>query len=296
MEKIFRIVFLSVLLFGGIHARAQEKQSSDSTATDVRGSCVPVISLAEDSLAYQAGEHLKFTVHYSWGVINSDVGVATVDLDTLRINGEKVFHCAVYGKTVSWYDLLFKVREDFQAWFSTDGIVPLKFTRNTREGRYRAMNTYNYMWDMPEPVIAADVFTSSSGQRYVQLPLDHCTYDLPALFFMARNMDFDAVAPGVRYPMTFAIDDDVYNVYFILLGRETRKIKGLGTVKTIKFAAKLLAGEVFTGEEDMIIWISDDDNRIPLMFEAPILVGTASGRLAEYSGLKHPFTALVSKR
>lgn len=296
MEKIFRIVFLSVLLFGGIHARAQEKQSSDSTATDMRGSCVPVISLAEDSLAYQAGEHLKFTVHYSWGVINSDVGVATVDLDTLRINGEKVFHCAVYGKTVSWYDLLFKVREDFQAWFSADGIVPLKFTRNTREGRYRAMNTYNYMWDMPEPVIAADVFTSSSGQRYVQLPLDHCTYDLPALFFMARNMDFDAVAPGVRYPMTFAIDDDVYNVYFILLGRETKKIKGLGTVKTIKFAAKLLAGEVFTGEEDMIIWISDDDNRIPLMFEAPILVGTASGRLAEYSGLKHPFTALVSKR
>lgn len=296
MERIFRIVFLSVLLFGGIHARAQEKQSSGSTATDVRGSCVPVISLAEDSLAYQAGEHLKFTVHYSWGVINSDVGVATVDLDTLRINGEKVFHCAVYGKTVSWYDLLFKVREDFQAWFSADGIVPLKFTRNTREGRYRAKNTYTYMWDMPEPLIAADVFTSSSGQRYVQLPLDHCTYDLPALFFMARNMDFDAVAPGVRYPMTFAIDDDVYNVYFILLGRETRKIKGLGTVKTIKFAAKLLAGEVFTGEEDMIIWISDDDNRIPLMFEAPILVGTASGRLAEYSGLKHPFTALVSKR
>ena len=296
MKKIFRILFLSALLLEGIHARAQEKQSSGSSEADMRGSCVPVISLAEDSLAYQAGEHLKFTVHYSWGVINSDVGVATVDLDTLRINGEKVFHCAVYGKTVSWYDLLFKVREDFQAWFSADGIVPLKFTRNTREGRYRAMNTYNYMWDMPEPVIAADVFTSSSGQRYVQLPLDHCTYDLPALFFMARNMDFDAVAPGVRYPMTFAIDDDVYNVYFILLGRETRKIKGLGTVKTIKFAAKLLAGEVFTGEEDMIIWISDDDNRIPLMFEAPILVGTASGRLAEYSGLKHPFTALVSKR
>ena len=146
MKKIFRILFLSALLLEGIHARAQEKQSSGSSEADMRGRCVPVISLAEDSLAYQAGEHLKFTVHYSWGVINSDVGVATVDLDTLRINGEKVFHCAVYGKTVSWYDLLFKVREDFQAWFSADGIVPLKFTRNTREGRYRAKNTYTYMW------------------------------------------------------------------------------------------------------------------------------------------------------
>ena len=52
---------------------------------------------------------------------------------------------------------------------------------------------------------------------------------------------------------------------------------------------------VFTGEEDMLIWVTDDDNRIPVCFEAPILVGTASGRLAGYSGLKHPFTALVKK-
>ena len=228
-------------------------------------------------------------------MINSDVGVATVDLDTLTMNGRKVFHCAVYGKTIRWYDLIFKVREDFQSWFTADGIVPLKFTRDTREGKYRARNTYAYDWEAPEPYIAADVFSSSSGQRNVQLPLDSCTYDLPALFFLARNMDFDAVTPGVRYPMTFAIDDDVYNVYFILLGRETRKIRGLGTVKTIKFAAKLLAGEVFTGEEDMLIWVTDDDNRIPVCFEAPILVGTASGRLAGYSGLKHPFTALVKK-
>ena len=301
MERLYRILFLAVTLaflqvVTGMAASAHMTDAGNGDSSSVRSACIPVMSLVEDSLAYSAGEHLEFTVKYEWGIINSDVGKATVDLDTLTMDGRRVFHCAVYGRTVSWYDLLFKVREDFQAWFSADGIVPLKFTRNTREGRYRAKNTYTYMWDMPEPLIAADVFTSSSGQRYVQLPLDHCTYDLPALFFMARNMDFDAVAPGVRYPMTFAIDDDVYNVYFILLGRETRKIKGLGTVKTIKFAAKLLAGEVFTGEEDMIIWISDDDNRIPLMFEAPILVGTASGRLAEYSGLKHPFTALVSKR
>lgn len=257
--------------------------------------CIPVLSLAEEDLAYMAGEHFEFSVHYSWGVINSDVGTASVDLDTLALNGRKVFHCSVYGRTERWYDLIFRVREDFQSWFSADGCVPLKFTRNTQEGRYRASNVYAYNWDAAEPYIAADVYSTSSGQRSVRLPLDRCTYDLPALFFLARNMDFDAVVPGIRYPMTFAIDDDVYNVYFILIGRETRKIRGLGTVKTIKFAAKLLAGEVFTGEEDMLIWVSDDANRIPVMFEAPILVGTASGRLSEWSGLKHPFDSFVKK-
>ena len=116
------------------------------------------------------------------------------------------------------------------------------------------------------------------------------------LFYFARNMDFDAVEPGKRYPMTFAIDEEVFNVYFILYGRETIKVKGFGTVNTIRFAAKLLEGEVFKGEEDMMIWVTDDDNRLPVYFEAPLLVGKATGRMTGYEGLKHPFTSMVKKK
>ena len=151
------------------------------------------------------------------------------------------------------------------------------------------------MWDAPQPYIAADVYTSKMGYKPMELPLTQCTYDLPALFFFARNMDVDNVEPGKKYPMTFAIDDDVYHVYFILYGRETVKVKGLGTVRTIKFAARLIAGEVFNGDEDMMIWVSDDENRIPVKFEAPILVGTASGRLKSYEGLKYPFSSLIKR-
>lgn len=259
--------------------------------------CIPVKSLSEEDLAYKAGEYLKFTIHYEWGVIDSDVGWATVNLDSLTFNGEEAFKCSVYGQTTRLYDLFFKVREDFSSWFTRDGIRPLRFTRDTKEGKYIAKNEYVYAWNSAEgDRIIADVFSSSSGQRYVELPLDSCTYDLPALFFLARNMDFDKVEPNVKYPMTFAIDDDVYDVYFIWRGREQKKVKGFGVVNTIKFSAKLLAGNVFTGEEDLSIWISDDDNRIPVLFEAPILVGTASGRLVECSGLKHPFSSYVRKR
>ncbi|MCD8313800.1 MAG: DUF3108 domain-containing protein [Bacteroidales bacterium] len=259
--------------------------------------CIPLrTELKEENLAYGAGEHFTFTVHYSWGIINSDVGVADIDLDTLRLDGRKAFRCKVYGRTWRWYDKIFRVREDFRSWFTVDGLKPLKFTRNTREGKYIATNTYNYIWEGTEdPFIEADVYSSHSGQRNLELPLNDCTFDLPALFYLARNMDFDNIEPDVQYPMTFAIDDDVYNVYFILKDREQLKIKGLGKINTIRFAAKLIAGTVFTGDEDMLIWVTDDDNRVPVYFEAPILVGTASGRLAGYSGLKYEFSSLVTK-
>lgn len=285
-----KICFLLCLLLATFRLTAQEKSVSDSTA------CVPVRTVSPDRLAFGPGEKMYFTMHYKWGAINSDVGHAEVTLDTLTFNSRKAFFCKVYGRTTKFYDIFFKVREDFRSWFAVDGLRPLKFTRDTHEGNYVARNTYLYDWSATDPHIVADLYSSSRGERSMEIPLTRCTYDLPALFYYARNMDVDNVVPGKRYPMTFAIDDDVFNVYFILYGKETIKVKGLGTVKTIKFAAKLLAGEVFTGEEDMMIWISDDENRLPVYFEAPILVGTASGRMTDCEGLKYPFSALIEDK
>lgn len=230
-------------------------------------------------------------MHYEWGAINSDVGTADVVLEETVFNGTEAFHCHVTGRTSRLFDFFFKVREDFQSWFAVDGLRPLKFTRDTHEGKYIAKNTYIY--SPADTAIIADVYSTSSGERSLKLPLDKCTFDLPALFFFARNMDLSVVEPERRYPMTFAIDDDVYNVHFILHRRETLRIKGLGTVRTIRFSARLLAGEIFRKDTDMTIWISDDKNRLPVYFEAPILVGKASGRMTDFAGLKYPFTALI---
>ena len=282
--SVFVSMFLSVLAAG-------------QTRSWSSGGCVPVREISDgDSLAYQAGEKFSFSIHYEWGAIDSDVGWANIVLDTVRVNGTKSWHCMVYGRTTRLYDLFFPVRENFQSWFSYDGLQPLRFTRDTKEGKYTAKNAYVYRrGGLDGDHIMADVYTTSRGDRSVNLPLNSCTFDLPALFYYARNMDFDAVTPEVKYPMTFAIDDDVYNVYFILHGRETVKVRGIGYVRTIKFSVKLISGNIFTGDDDLSVWISDDGNRIPVLFEAPILVGVASGRLTDWSGLKYPFSARVRK-
>jgi len=305
---IFTLIALAAALFPAVGvttgARKTFRAVEDSTAVEThpsdtihagrRTGCIPVGSLAQDSLAFKAGETMSFVLHYNWGVINSDVGTATVRLSETDYNGVPVFHCEVAGHTTRLFDLVFKVRERFESWFTRDGLRPMKFIRDSHEGKYVATNTFAYDWG--RSVILADVYSTSSGQRNIELPLDRCTYDLPALFFLARNMNMDVVTPEVRYPMTFAIDDDVYNVHFILHGRETVDVKGLGRVNTIKFSARLLAGEVFRSDTDMTIYISDDANRLPVYFEAPLLVGKAAGRMSSYSGLAHPFSSMVKER
>lgn len=289
MKALITNSILAFLLFLQLPAGATEPLKG--------ANCIPVKSLAESKLAYKGGERLEFVIHYKWGAINSDVAKANVKLDTMTLNGVPVFHCSVYGRTARFYDMFFKVREDFQSWFTRDGIVPVKFTRDSREGNYYAVNKYDYVWEPDETKhIDAELESSRRPVRNELIALTGCTYDLPSLFFMARNMNFAKVKPNVKYPMTFVIDDDIYNVYFIWLGREKKAIKGVGTVQTMKFAAKLIAGDVFGSGQDMFVWISEDENRIPVYFEAPLRVGTATGWLSDWKNLKHPFESRISTK
>lgn len=281
-------ILVSVCLLFSVLVRAWGKEPPQGP------NCIPVKSLDYENLAFKPGETIVYTLHYKWGSINADVAKGHAVLDTLVLNGKPVFHTKVFGRTARFYDIFFKVREDFQSWFTRDGIVPVKFARDSREGSYYSVNVYDYKWQDPEPHIIADLESSRREAWCDTLPLTGCTYDLPSLFYMARNMDFSRVKPNVKYPMTFVIDEDIYNVYFIWLGRERKYIKGVGTVKTMKFAAKLIAGEVFGSDSDMFLWISEDANRIPVYFEAPIKVGLVSGRIDSWQGLKYPFDSLIA--
>lgn len=257
--------------------------------------CMPVRNLSEKHLVFQAGEKLNYIIRFKWGMVNSDVATAEFSLDKTSLNGTDVFASRLFCKTAKFYDKFFKVREDFQSWFTTEGMVPQKFYRSSKEGKYFCTNDYKFLWNVGEPYISADIETSKRPMRTETIALDACTFDPLTLFYTARNMDMDKISVGQEYPLTFAVADDVYTVYFVFKGREQKVIKGVGTVKTLKFAIQVVEGDVFTGNSDLFMWFSDDENRIPVYFEASLKMGNVGGRLDSYSGLKHPFSAKIKR-
>ena len=67
----------------------------------------------------------------------------------------------------------------------------------------------------------------------------------------------------------------------------------MGKYKTLKFQPDVIAGNVFTEDTKMSVWVSDDENRIPVLIESPVSVGTVKVVLKSYKGLKYSFTAKV---
>ena len=229
---------------------------------------------------YVHGESLTYVVNYKWGALDTDVGEAVTNLEY----NDGMFHSVITGYTYKFYDRIFTVREHFESKFNENPLRPHYFYRNTREGKYRIKNTFRFN-DSTNEIL-------STIQKYDRTPKDTLlkgngnTYDIPSLFYKVRCVDFDSVAIGKKQPISFAIDDDVYNFWYIFMGKEVKKIKGLGTFNTMKFAVRLVAGSVFTGKDDMYIWVTDDENKVPLLFESPIIVGRVQGRLKEFKNLK----------
>ena len=251
-------------------------------------------SRTDGVVPFQAGEKIVFNISYNWHAVQTDVAKGTLSAEEATLNGEKVWHTALTMQTAPFFDVFFKIRESFESWFAQKGVEPRKFHRDSREGNYHAIN--DFVYDRRAGVIHANLEYWDKDKLTKEIPYGDCTYDVTALFYYARQMDYGNLKDGTVHNISIAIDDEVLALKLTYLGQEKKYIRGVGTFETRKFGLSLNKGEVFEGNQDAIIWFSDDDNRVPVAFMAPLKVGAMNGRLASYEGLAHDFTALISKK
>lgn len=247
----------------------------------------PLYPQERSDLPFNNGETLTYILNYTWGGVNTDVGEGVVDL---KYNAG-VYNAIVKGRTYKFYDLFFRVREHFESHFLEQTLRPITFYRKTEEGKYRMVN--NYKFDNETYQIHATTRKYDNPQKDTILPGKSYTYDLVTLYYVCRTFDFSTVPVDEKQPISFAIDRNIYDLYFIYKGTEVKKVPGIGTFNALKFAVRLVAGEVFTGKDELTIWITDDKNKIPLLFESKVLVGKVSGRLSKWQNLKYPLESKI---
>lgn len=275
MKQLLTTISLLVALFAG----AQQRE------------CLPVRNIPEERRAFDSGERVTYIINYTWGMVKTDVGEAKVSL-TRKMDdtyGDH-FHAVITGTTYKFYDVFFKVRDLFESKFSPENGRPYYFHRDISEGKYKIKNTFHFN---PNYTINARVERKNSQIKDTLLKGRECTFDLVSLFYFARNIDFSNIPAGVEQPISFAVDDEIFEMYYRFIGKEVKRIPGLGQFNTLKFAARVVAGEVFSGKEELIIWVTDDRNKVPLMFETPIIVGKVTGRITSFENLKFPMSSKI---
>jgi hypothetical protein len=241
-------------------------------------------SLQAQGLAFQAGEKISYVVYYNVIGLYVNAGNATFTASRKNFQNNDVFHLVGEGVTNSRYDWIFKVRDRYESYFDTDHMQPVKFVRNVQEGDYKKYE---------EVVFDQRRKEATTTKGVIKLP--HAVQDVVSSLYFTRNLDFDRYKPGEKIAFSMFLDNEVHSMYIRYMGKEKIKTR-YGTFRSIKLKALLLKGDTFKGGEDMVIWITDDANRIPIRIESPLAVGSVKVDMMHYDNLKFPLTALLSLR
>jgi len=234
--------------------------------------------------AFKAGERIVMKVYYSTLGAYIGAGEATFTTTLERFNGKPVYHCVGDGKSYSFFDNFFKVRDRYESYIDTATLLPYKFIRNIDEGGYKKYNNVTFNQNANTAVSTNGVFK-----------ITDCMQDVVSSVYYARNINWDKYKPGDKIPFDMFLDDEVYHLYIRYMGKEKIKTR-YGKFKAIKFKPLLIKGTIFEGGEKMNAWVSDDPNHLLLRVESPISVGKIVVDMMGYSNLRYPLTSLNSVR
>jgi hypothetical protein len=214
---------------------------------------------------FHAGESLRFSVQY--GFIHA--GSAWLEVpEVADWNGHRAWRLVARAESNGFFDKVYKVRNRIESLWDQDSLFSWRYFENRHEGKYTAIDTITYE---PDSLMMR---YSSNGQKYaVPGPVQ----DALSSFYLTRTralpiggrIDFDYHASRKTAPMEVRV-----------LGRETVKTPA-GKFKCVVLEPLLKAGGIFKNKGRLVIWLTDDDRRMPVLMKSKVMIGSVKVVLQE---------------
>ncbi len=245
--------------------------------------------------AFGNGEELSYAVSYRAKLIPS-INVMRVTLRTVSedIGGKPHYHIVGNGKTTNFVKGFFSINDTYHSWLDSATMLPTRMTNDILEDDYRSKATYTYDWNT-KTVNTVRRKDKWNADRYASFPLTPDSGDALALFYRLRQIDVGKLTPGKAYRLDLVLNESIKPIFYKFVGREEIKVRKIGNFRALKFTCTMATSDGSTYEEGMefTVWISDDMNKIPLMIDSPIRVGSVRVTLTDGWKVMHPLTSQI---
>ena len=226
----------------------------------------------KQNFPFKKGEKLEYKIHYG------PIAAGTANLEIKTINDQYKF--IANGKSSRVFSFFFKVKDYYESIVDKNKLQPNQFYRDVKEGGYEKTENVFFNYDLNQAESTRDT-----------IPLPENTQDLVSIFYYLRTQNFDTLTIGDSIPIEVYLDDNFMKSELHFEGNDTIKTK-FGWVACTKWNPKLETGRIFKDDNGMNLWISHDDNQIPIKIKTKVLVGSIEMDLIKYSGLKKPLESM----
>ena len=229
-----------------------------------------------ENKAFKEGEKLTFDLNY--GFVTA--GIAVMEIPRIkRISGREAYHIVFEVNSVPSFDMFYKVRDRYETYLDIEGLFPWRFEQHIREGGYT--RDFSAFFDQRKGKAK-----TSEGEYEIPLYVN----DIVSAFYYARTFDYSDMVVDDLVNLQNFYKDRVYDLDVKFLGKETIEVPA-GKFDCIIVEPLVKEGGLFKHEGNIIVWLTDDELKLPVKVRTKIVIGYVEAKLSAYEGLAGKLTS-----
>ena len=227
---------------------------------------------------FKVGEELDYKLRY--GFLTAATAVLHVEESEKKFDGHPVYHIVADGKTAGTYDFFYKVRNQYESYIDQKTLLPYFYTESRHEASYKHSDDVVFNHSDEKITAAKGVF-----------PFKGKVFDFLSAYYFSRSIDVSKIQIGDTFDLKYFLEDGIHVLSITFIGKE--KIKtDLGEFNCLKFNPTIIPGRVFRKDSKLYLWITDDENRIPIRAHVELILGSVTMDLMGVKNLKFPLNQI----
>lgn len=229
--------------------------------------------------AFGTGERLEYDISYKF--ITAGTAVFSVGKEIENIQGRPCYPIRFEVASLKSLDFIYRVRDLYKTWIDVDGIFPWKFEQYTREGGFK--KDYVATFDQ----VAHKAITTEGT-----FDIPPFVHDVVSAFYYVRAYDLKSAKKGEVIGLQNFMDRETHDLTVRVLGKQRVTVHA-GVFDCIVVEPSIKEGSPFKFNGRLLMWLSDDDRKVPIKVSTQIPIGNINAELTSYRGTRGAISAKV---
>ncbi|MDY9917772.1 Protein of unknown function [Porphyromonadaceae bacterium KH3R12] len=237
--------------------------------------------------AFASGEDIKYDLYLNLGFFNARAGRGSLSVTEANYRGENAYKMVMLFNTSGLAGSLYTVNDTLTSFIDKD-IRPLLFTKEAFEGKDYSVERQSYTYDGDKVKIRAFRVMNGKEQFDEVVTTEYCTYDYLSVLPYIRNLDYADMRPGDRHHIRFIAGRKPVNMYVNYQGISSVKANNGKNYEVINLTMTILDDAFSNQKEALKASLTNDENRIPVIIDTTLRIGSIKAVLRDVSGTRHP--------
>lgn len=263
----YAYILIATLLFFGITSKSQAQCTIENNY-------------------FQAGEQMTYDLYIKFAATIKG-GYASLSTQSVQYDGKDAYKMSLVSESQGFARKMFALNDTLACYMSKD-LQPLAYTKDAHEGDDHTIEKLTYSYSGDDVKIRTVRHKNGTFRFDETLDFSGCTYDLMSILFYARTLDYPNMKSGSQTTVNFVTGKSKVSMRIAYNGKEVVKANDGKKYNCMKLTLYIQDEAFDNGKEAMKVYITDDNNRMPVRLETKLKVGSTRVVLKSYKGNKHP--------